>query len=160
MTPLAEQFDSPVWSIVIAGERLRRTGDFAAAIGKFTEAIGAFDATTPLHVRVETHICRGVALGQSGDHDAALIEFSTTIRLAPDRALAYYNRAFSHEQKRQYDAAIADYDRAIALKPTESDYYLRRGMTFKRLGRQTDARKDFAAVRQLKKGHKTRDTNI
>lgn len=151
MTISPDEFEGPVWARVVEGERQRQRGNIAAAIENFTQAIADFTTDTPTSVRVETYICRGVAWGQTGDHDSAIADFSNATTLAPDRALAYYNRAFAHEQKRSFEDAIAHYNRAISLKPNESGYYVRRGMTFKRLGKHRDARRDFETVRKLRK---------
>jgi len=54
-------------------------------------------------------------------------EYDEAIRLNPDAADAYFNRAFAKTQHYQYPAAIADYDEAIGLNPNFAEAYFYRG---------------------------------
>ena len=138
-------------SLVIRGEQLRREGDFDGAIAQFSEVI-----ELPLPSGAERNLllyhafaCRGAAFGQQGNQDAAVDDFSKSIAIDPDRALAYYNRGMAWEEKGQLDQAIDDYSRAIALEPEHTDAYLRRGLIWKKADRMEKAQADFSVVREL-----------
>jgi tetratricopeptide (TPR) repeat protein len=146
----AHSFGDPAWEVVTRGESERADGKFSDAVASFSAAIGAFNRDSPLAAVVETYICRGVALGQSGDAEAAIEDFSHAIELNPNRALAYYNRGYSHELLGQFCLAVDDYSRAIELHEADAAAYVRRGVCRKRLHELAGARRDFAAVRRLR----------
>jgi len=57
----------------------------------------------------------------------SIAELTEAIRLNPNFALAYYNRANTYlDHKNQYDRAIADYSAAIRLNPNLSETYFYR----------------------------------
>jgi hypothetical protein len=74
---------------------------------------------------------RGLARHSMNDHDGAIADFSEVIRLAPNYALAYYNRANTHISKGESDRAIADYTDAIRLDPNFVTAYYNRGITYR-----------------------------
>lgn len=138
-------------TLVVGGEQHRRDGNLDVAIEQFSEAI-----LLPLPEGAERNLllyhafaCRGSAWGQQGDQDAAIDDFSRSISIDPDRALAYYNRGIAWEEKGPFDQAIDDYSRAIALESDHADAYLRRGLTWKKVDQLDRAEADFAAVRHL-----------
>ena len=65
------------------------------------------------------------------------------LRLKPNLAVAYINRAIVHRDKGEYDAALRDYDMALRLESYAS-LYLNRGFVRFAAGRFTDAAADFA----------------
>jgi lipoprotein NlpI len=50
--------------------------------------------------------------------------------LAPNDAVAFYNRGNAYAAKAQYDRAIEDYDQAIRLDPKDADVFYNRGNTY------------------------------
>jgi tetratricopeptide (TPR) repeat protein len=119
-------------------------GDFAAAIKDYNEAIrlkpdyaeaynnrgivrkaqgdltGAIkDSTRSIELNnPELHLPynnRGAAHDDQGDFAAAIKDYNEAIRLQPDHADAYYNRALVWEKKEDYRKAIADYQKYLEL---------------------------------------------
>jgi len=62
---------------------------------------------------------RGIALHGSGKREAALVDFSRAIELAPDDSY-YLNRGTVFLKGKEYDRALADYREAIRLNPANS----------------------------------------
>lgn len=60
---------------------------------------------------------RGIDLFKAGLYSEALVNFNETIRLAPENAIAYYNRGRTMQLLGRYEEAITDYDKTIALNP-------------------------------------------
>jgi tetratricopeptide (TPR) repeat protein len=63
------------------------------------------------------YLDRGIRLGNQGEHDSAIADFTEAIRLSPKYTAAYYNRGIAYAKKGDYDRAIADYTQAIRLDP-------------------------------------------
>lgn len=55
------------------------------------------------------------------DYDKAIAEFTEVIRLDPEDAGAYHNRAHAYCSKKEYAKAVADYNEAIRLTPDDPD---------------------------------------
>lgn len=60
---------------------------------------------------------RANALDDKGDHDAAIADYTASIKLKGDYVDTYLNRGLAYFDKKDYDSAIADFNRAIALQP-------------------------------------------
>lgn len=60
---------------------------------------------------------RANALDDKGDHDAAIADYTASIKLKGDYIDTYLNRGLVYASKKNYDSAIADFNRAIALQP-------------------------------------------
>ena len=63
------------------------------------------------------------------DYEGVRHDLDMVIKLAPDFAPAYYNRASLEVLLKDYRAAIADYDRCIEIDPKFADAYFNRGIT-------------------------------
>lgn len=70
-----------------------------------------------------------------GDYRGAIENFTEALRLNPNDAKAYVNRANAHyaiaqhlgERDREYKAALEDYNQALRLNPQDSEAFVRRG---------------------------------
>jgi tetratricopeptide (TPR) repeat protein len=85
------------------------------------------------------------------DKDGRLADIDLAIRLEPDRAEAYSQRAAVHARAGDYDRAVADYDQAIRLGPNYIDYF-RRGQVLSAKGAHTRAIADFDEVLRRRPG--------
>ncbi len=65
---------------------------------------------------------RAAFLLDRADWDGAMADATEAIRLNPDDANAYYNRAVARENKGDVDEAIADYTRGRDLAPDDPSY--------------------------------------
>ena len=73
---------------------------------------------------------RGLAYTGKSQHDHAIEDFSTAIRLKSDYAAAFFGRGFVYGEKSQYDRAIEDYTEAIRIRPEYSEAFNNRGQFF------------------------------
>ena len=64
----------------------------------------------------------GLLYFNRGEFESAIAEYDTTIELAPDYAVPYYNRALSYDQQGNVGDALDNYKRFLELSPTEDDF--------------------------------------
>jgi tetratricopeptide (TPR) repeat protein len=91
---------------------------------------------------------RALALRAKGDVEAAAIDFTQAITLAPDFVPAREARAELLRANDQCDLAVPDYDEAIKLSPGISSY-LGRGLCLVELNQAARAMADFDQVTTL-----------
>jgi Flp pilus assembly protein TadD len=82
--------------------------------------------------------------------EEALRCYGEAIRLKPDYAFAYYNRAIVRAGKGDLDGALEDYDEAIRLKPDDMRVYYNRGLARYHKGDLDGALKDYDEAIRLK----------
>jgi tetratricopeptide (TPR) repeat protein/S1-C subfamily serine protease len=84
------------------------------------------------------------------NYKQAIADFTEAIRLKPDFALAYNNRAFARLQNKDDKGAIGDYNEAIRFNPNNALLHVNRG--FARLQNKDDkgAIEDFQQAIRLK----------
>lgn len=113
-----QQFDQAQTQILL-GEQHRRDGGFDAAIECYTNVIVNHlpDGAERNLLLYHAHVCRGAALIEKGEIDAALDDLTIAIHIDPERAIGYYNRGVAWERKGQSEQALDDYARAIRLDP-------------------------------------------
>ncbi|XP_031455495.1 tetratricopeptide repeat protein 36 [Phasianus colchicus] len=96
---------------------------------------------------------QGVSAAESGDVSAALERFSEAIRLLPERASAYNNRAQALRLKGDVAGALRDLDAAIRLGRgcgrAVCQSLVQRGLIHRLQGREDDARQDFQQAARL-----------
>ena len=71
---------------------------------------------------------RGRIALRHGDVSRAISNFDEAIRLNPNHAAVFRERALAHRNAGALGAAIADYDQAIALDPNHAASYRERGL--------------------------------
>ena len=86
---------------------------------------------------------RGIAYGLKNDFDAAIADFSETLRVDPKHITAYFGRGFAYQSKGDLDRAVADYDEAIRLNPKDAVTFVRRGFAYQAKGDFDRAMADF-----------------
>ncbi|HEX8211483.1 MAG TPA: serine/threonine-protein kinase [Longimicrobium sp.] len=102
-------------------EQRFEVGDFPAAVAGFRRAVAA--APRNAHYRNQL----GWALFQSGDLAGAERELRETVRLDPNRAIAYANLGEVYRVRGQTPAAIANYRRFLELNTNERREEIARG---------------------------------
>ena len=89
--------------------------------------------------RGDTHIERG-------EYDQALVVYTEAIRLNPNDAMAFNERAFVYDKKGDYDRAIADSTEAIRLNPKFAKAFNNRGFAYKNKGEYERAIADYTDI--------------
>ena len=79
----------------------------------------------------------------------SILAYDQAIRLKPDYADAYYNRATTKVKLGRYEDTVADYNEAIRLKPDHARAYGNRGAEKTELDLKDAARKDFETALKL-----------
>ena len=79
----------------------------------------------------------------SGDNIKALAYFSENLKLHPNDADCYIDRANSYFISRSWDFAMKDYSMSLDLQPENPDAWLNKGIALLNSGKKTDACYDF-----------------
>jgi len=87
---------------------------------------------------------RGAELHRAGDLQGALREFDRVVRLAPDSALAWYNRGLVRRDLKDCRAAIGDFGHALELQPGLFNALYQRGNCLQVLGEYERAIDDYS----------------
>ncbi len=66
-------------------------------------------------------------INRNEGNPSGAIDFNEAIRLNPNDAEAYYNRAKARYEQKDIEGAIADYNEAIRLNPSYVEAYKNRG---------------------------------
>jgi tetratricopeptide (TPR) repeat protein len=133
---------------------------YATATAEFQKA-AAIDPRSPipvyllgeLHTKASFWTKKAWAsdAGRNEATKAAVLPFTTAIRLGPTFTAAYSARAEAYLNLKQSALAVKDFDRVIALEPTNATAYSDRGIANTDLGRYYDAISDFGEAIRLKK---------
>ncbi|MBN1596226.1 tetratricopeptide repeat protein [candidate division FCPU426 bacterium] len=97
----------------------------------------------------EFFIGRGAISYDAGDYARSLENYDQALRLDPENAMAYYERALTYEAMDQSGQALADFDRALALEPENAEYYANRGIFHEAHGSPEAALADFNRALEL-----------
>ena len=96
-----------------------------------------------LPVIANTYINRGLIYSAQGKGDAAISDFTKSIRLDAKNIWPFYHRANELEGKGDLEAALADISRAIQLDPMNGNLRVEHGVILTLLGNTKDAQVDF-----------------
>lgn len=132
----------PVFLEMIA-DCCRELGDFPRAL----EAISQAQQMRPDDLDLISS--KADILGESGDVDGAIAEWTRYIDKAPDFFGGYYRRGFFKDLSQQTDAAIEDYDMSIMLNPDYAYAYLGKGDMLLRKGQTEGAMEAYRRVIEL-----------
>jgi tetratricopeptide (TPR) repeat protein len=99
--------------------------------------------------QAEHHYRQALAHADRGDLERAFAELTETLRLAPDNADAFRERAALALRRSDAPQAAADFSEAIRLQPDMAAAHLGRGQAHLRLGRFEQAIADFTAATRL-----------
>ncbi|XP_016116321.1 tetratricopeptide repeat protein 36 [Sinocyclocheilus grahami] len=96
---------------------------------------------------------QGVSAAESGDLHAAIQHFNQAIRILPQRASAYNNRAQTKRLQGDTEGAVEDLERAISLSSgigrSACQALVQRGLLLRLSGRDEEARVDFEKAAAL-----------
>jgi tetratricopeptide (TPR) repeat protein len=94
---------------------------------------------------------RGLENQKNGKYQLAIEDYTDVIRLVPDLADAYNNRAWIYAWylKTNFDQAIADANQALKLKPNKANYLDTRGWAYLGKGDYDRAIADFNAALRI-----------
>ncbi len=88
-------------------------------------------------------------LGESGDIEGAITEWTRYVEKTPDFFGGYYRRGFFEDNSGQTDKALEDYDMAIMLNPDYAYSYLGKGDMLMRKGQTDEAMAAYRKVIEL-----------
>ncbi len=92
---------------------------------------------------VRQFFLRGILNARNGNKDDAIRDFSSALKLRPDKAVIYYHRALAYESEKDLIKAFEDYSKAIEIDP---EYYMalcNRGILLAFADQCDEAMKDF-----------------
>ncbi len=87
---------------------------------------------------------RGIAYGNRGEHDKALSDFNSALRISPNYADAYNSRGVAYARTGKHDKAISDFDHALRSNPKYAKAYYNRGTSYFEKGKFDKAISDFS----------------
>ena len=124
--------------------------DIDQAVAQIRASVGSYKQTRSRDAYLGVFAWRrGNGFFRHGDQDRALDEYSEAIRLSPDNAQFYNDRAQRYSDRNDYQHAIADYDEAIRLNSGYSRAFNGRGLAYYFSGDDAHALEDFnEAIRQ------------
>jgi len=101
-----------------------------------------------LPVIANVYINRGLIYSALGKSDAAISDFTKSIRVDAKNVWPFYHRANELEGKGDLAAALADISRAIQLDPLNGNLRVEHGVILTLLGNTKDAQVDFNMLLQ------------
>ena len=123
------------------------------AVGRYDEAIAAFDALLPEAVtpleRATLWNKRGVALVNTARRDEARASFQSALAALPQFAPALVNEGNLVLEEGNLTAAIALYEAAIRSDDSYAIAHLNLGVAYKQLGRRSEAVREFRRANRL-----------
>lgn len=128
----------------IGQEAAQNEGDFASAVQHFTKAITIYPDYA------EAYVARGCAILYSfKQHEFAIADHTTAVRLQPGLAPAYFHRADTYWDAGFTDEALEDCNRAIRLDPHFASAFWLRGQVLNALAEHELATADLDRADQL-----------
>jgi tetratricopeptide (TPR) repeat protein len=113
--------------------------------GKYDQVIA--DTTKALDlgfvIPADAYVLRGMARAQKRDFKGGLADCNQAIKLNPQHALAYNNRANNRMNLGDYDGALADCNKSISLDETSALPYYNRGYYYMNKGNAAKAIADW-----------------
>jgi tetratricopeptide (TPR) repeat protein len=123
--------------LILRAESYRKTGENEKAmtdVNKFLDYYPSDKAALSLAGRIEA---------AAGDNIKALEFFSQNLKLHPNDADCYVDRANSYFVSKSWNWAVKDYSMSLDLKPGNSDVWLNKGISMLNSGKVEDACHDF-----------------
>jgi tetratricopeptide (TPR) repeat protein len=121
---------------------------------KLGEAKAAFEKSLVLQPeQTESVYQLGEIASEQGQIDAARHEYSKVVAHDPRHAGALTGLGVLAYRDAKYEEAKADLERAIAAAPTYQKAHYYYALTLSRLGRKSDAEREFETAKKLQKPH-------
>ena len=164
----------PYYVSFLAGEKLYRDGNYAAAVGEYSRSlllksdyIDAYISRGNAYRRLENYDraiddysraigldrtyaevfnYRGFVYAQKGDIERAIQDYTQAIRGKANYADAYFNRARAYSRQGNWELAAADYSQVLRIEPSNAAAYNGRGNAWLNLGDQAKASADYTAA--------------
>ncbi len=125
-----------------------RKGNYDGVIADSDKAL-----TLGLANPADAFVMRGTARYSKGDVDGAISDCDRAIKINPNHALAYNNRANDRIFKRDWKGALADSNKAVSLDPNMALAYYNRGYVRANMGDHNGAISDWNRAIQLQPGY-------
>jgi tetratricopeptide (TPR) repeat protein len=122
---------------ILRAECYRKTGDYAKAIKDIKQYLGYYPESK------NAISLAGKIESASGDNLKSLEYFSENIKLHPNDALCYVDRAGSYFIARSWGMAISDYSMSLDLNPGNADAWLNKGVALINTGKSDDGCHDL-----------------
>ena len=123
----------------------KKPGRFTIGINNETQNSAPGDKSM-VPVIASAYLKRGVINSDRGSVEAAIADFTKSIRLDSSNASAFYTRALALENRGDWDAALADVSRAIQLDPMNGNLRVEHGVIQHIKGNLQAAQADFDMV--------------
>ena len=108
-------------------------------LGRHSEALDVYDAALAARDSAQVWCLRGVALGEKGHHEEALVSFSKALALDETHLGALLNRSFALTFLSRLPEALASIDNVIALQPANASAHNHRGHILAEMRRLSEA---------------------
>ena len=128
-------------------------------IGKYDDALKAYDkaikaASSGPSFMTETASAKawagkGSVLDKMGDHDEALKAFDNALEISPDYSLALEWKGDALMDQDKHEDALIAYESAIGSDTIFPQFWYKKGLALKALGRNSEADAAFAKAREL-----------
>ncbi len=129
---------------------LARVANCCSELGEYAKALEAISQAQQMNPdNLDLISEKADILGNSGDIDGAIAEWTNYIEKNPDDGGGYYRRGFFEDNDNRIDAALEDYDMSIMLAPDYAYAYLGRGDMLMRKGKTDEAKVAYRKVIEL-----------
>lgn len=139
----AYEIDAHSVFLELIADNYHELGDYANGLATIEEAIQMDPDDLDLIAR------KADMLGESGNVDGAIEEWTHYIEKTPDFWGGYYRRGFYKDNWGRTDEALEDYDMSIMLEPTYAYAYLGKGDMLMRRGETDMAMEAYRKVVEL-----------
>ncbi len=139
--PLALAYFSRGQASGATGDQKGSQADYKQSLRLFTDVIRSSPPNAPILFQ------RGLIYHTVGDADQAIVDYSDSIRIAPNETYAYVARGtVLYTKKDNNEGAIHDFDTALKLNKCEVTAWIQRGLVYKRKGNLDQSISDFTSA--------------
>ncbi len=93
--------------------------------------------------RAAAALQKGLAFGNQGKYEKAIVYLNKSIEIDPKMSLTYYVRGYTYFEKKEYENAIRDFTEAFRISPTYTNSLIMRGICYSEKQEYEEAEKDF-----------------